>query len=77
MAGDHKDPRGGTGSDITDLLRACLVALIVPEAQVAAFRPPPPPPWRASEAIPHVRRLLAAVPDGSPLAAFLPPIGWR
>ncbi len=64
----------GRGSDITDLLRACLVALIVPEAQAAGFRPRPPPLWRASDAITHVRQRLAALPDGTPLAALLPPI---
>jgi segregation and condensation protein A len=62
----------GRGSDITDLLRACLVALIVPEAQAAGFRPRPPPLWRVSDAIPHLRQCLAVAPDGGPLAAFLP-----
>ena len=60
------------GSDITDLLRACLVALHVPAAQVAAYRPRPPPLWRVSDAIPYLRRRLAALPDATPLAAFLP-----
>ena len=60
------------GSDITDLLRACLVALHVPEAQAAAYRPRPPPLWRVSDALPHLRRRLAALPDATPLAALLP-----
>jgi segregation and condensation protein A len=60
------------GSDITDLLRACLVALQVPEAQAAAYRPRPPPLWRVSDALPHLRRRLAGLPDATPLAAFLP-----
>ena len=62
----------GRSSDLTDLLRACLVALHVPEAQAAAYRPRPPPLWRVSDALPHLRRCLAAAPDGGPLAAFLP-----
>jgi segregation and condensation protein A len=64
----------GRGSDLTDLLRACLVALYVPETHAAAYRPRPPPLWRASDAIPHLRRRLAAFPAGGPLAAFLPVI---
>ena len=60
------------GSDVTDLLRACLVALHVPEAQAAAYRPRPPPLWRVSDALPHLRRRLAALPDATPLAALLP-----
>ena len=65
----------GRVGDITDLLRACLVALRVPEPQAAALRPPPPPLWRASDAIAHMRQRLGALPDGGPLAAFLPGIG--
>lgn len=64
----------GRGSDLTDLLRACLVVLRVPEAQAAAYRPRPPPLWRVSDAIPHLRQRLADFPDGGPLAAFLPAI---
>jgi len=64
----------GRGSEITDLLRACLVALHVPETQAAAYRQRPLPLWRVSDAIPHLRQHLAALPDGSPLAAFLPAI---
>jgi segregation and condensation protein A len=64
-------PRGG---DIADLLRACLVALRVPEEEAVAFRPRPPPLWTASDALGLVTRLLAVLPDGSPLTAYLPPI---
>jgi segregation and condensation protein A len=64
----------GRGSDIADLLRACLVVLHVPEAQAAAYRPRPPPLWRVTDALPHIRGLLAMMPDGAPLAALLPPL---
>jgi segregation and condensation protein A len=70
-------PQGGgfgRGSDLTDLLRACLVVLYVPDLQAAAYRPRPPPLWRVTDAIPHIRQLLAGSPGGSPLAALLPPI---
>jgi segregation and condensation protein A len=30
--------------------------------------------WTASDALARVARLLAVLPDGSPLAAYLPPI---
>jgi segregation and condensation protein A len=65
---------GARGSDIADLLRACLGVLQVPETQAAAYRSRPPPLWRVTDAIPHIRRLLAAVPGGGPLAGFLPAI---
>ncbi|HEY3848479.1 MAG TPA: hypothetical protein VGL95_15335 [Acetobacteraceae bacterium] len=64
----------GRGSDIAGLLRACLVVLEVPEAQAAAYRPRPPLLWRVTDAIPHIRQRLAVLPDGTPLAALLPPI---
>jgi segregation and condensation protein A len=67
-------PAGRVG-DLTELLRACLVALLVPEEQAAALRPRPPPLWRASDALPRLRQLLGVLPDGSPLAAFLPQLG--
>jgi segregation and condensation protein A len=62
------------GGDLTDLLRACLPVLRVPDAQAAALRPRPPPLWTATDAIRRVARLLAELPNGSPLAAFLPKI---
>jgi segregation and condensation protein A len=46
----------------------------VPDAQAAPYRPRPPPLWRVTDAIAHLRRVLAAAPDGGPLAAFLPRI---
>jgi segregation and condensation protein A len=62
------------GGDLTDLLRACLLVLRVPEAQAAALRPRSPPLWTASDAIRQMTRLLAELPNGSLLAAFLPGI---
>jgi len=64
-------PSGRVG-DLTELLCACLVALLVPEEQAAALRPRPPPLWRASDALPRLRQLLGVLPDGSPLPTFLP-----
>jgi segregation and condensation protein A len=64
----------GRGGDLTELLRACLPALQVPEDQVVALRPRPPPLWTASDALARVSQLLPVLPDGSLLAAFLPPI---
>jgi segregation and condensation protein A len=64
----------GRSGDLTELLRACLPVLRVAEDQAVALRPRPPPLWTASDAIAHLSRLLAVLPDGSPLAAFLPTI---
>jgi segregation and condensation protein A len=71
--GERRDDRGRVG-DITELLRACLIALRVPE-QADAYVPRPAPLWQVSDAIALIRQLLGALPDGSPLTAFLPNIG--
>ena len=63
----------GRGGDLTDLLRACLPALQVPDDQVVALRRRPPL-WTASDALARVTRLLPVLPEGSPLAAYLPSI---
>ena len=80
--------RGGEDSttpgrigDITELLRACLVALQLPE-EVEAYRLRPPPLWRVTDAIARIERLIGKLPRGSPLGAFLPrisdePAGWE
>ena len=66
---------GGGAGDLTELLRACLVALRVPEAVAETYRPRPPPLWRVTDALARLDQLLGGLPDGSPLAAFLPAIG--
>jgi segregation and condensation protein A len=62
------------GGELTDLLRACLPALHVPEEQVAVLRPRPPPLWTAIDATRRVTRLLPGLTEPAPLAAFLPRI---
>jgi segregation and condensation protein A len=64
----------GRGGDLTELLRACLPALQVPAEQTVSLRPRPPPLWTASDALARLSRLLATLPDGSPLTAYLPHI---
>jgi len=71
--GDRRHNDGRVG-DITELLRACLIALRVPD-QADAYCPRPPPLWQVSDAIARLRQLLGELPDGSPLTAFLPNIG--
>jgi len=60
------------GSDLTDLLRACLVALHVPQDQLAQAAATRPRLWPPSEAMRLLRARLAAGPDGQPLERFLP-----
>jgi segregation and condensation protein A len=62
------------GGNLTELLRACLVVLHVPEHEAAAARLRAPPLWTISAATDRVRQLLAMLPDGSELQAFLPEI---
>ena len=66
-------PLGRVG-DVADLLRACLVALRVPEDQEAAYRPLAAPFWTVGDAIARIERLLPVLPEGSELAAFLPEV---
>jgi segregation and condensation protein A len=72
-AGQSRDDSSGRSGDITELLRACLVALRVPE-QADGDRTRPFPLWHVSDAIARIRQLLGALPDGSPLTAFLPEV---
>jgi len=62
------------GADLTDLLRACLAALLVPEEAAVALQPRPPSLWTASNALAQFARLQDVLPDGSPLQAYLPAI---
>jgi segregation and condensation protein A len=64
----------GRGGDLTDLLRACLPALQVPDDTAVALQPRPPPLWTAHDALARVTRLLDGLPDGSCLTDFLPRI---
>ncbi len=60
------------GGELTDLLRACLPVLHVPEEQAVALRPRPPPLWTASDATRRIARLLLGLTEPAPLVAFLP-----
>jgi chromatin segregation and condensation protein Rec8/ScpA/Scc1 (kleisin family) len=53
--------------------RACLVALRVPE-QVDAYQVRFLNLWRVPDAIARINRMLAAQPEGGPLARFLPEV---
>jgi segregation and condensation protein A len=64
----------GRVGDVTELLRACLAALQVPDEQAAAYRPRPPPLWRVTDAIARIEALIDTLPAGSSLGAFLPVI---
>jgi segregation and condensation protein A len=57
-------------ADVADLLRACLIALRVPE-HADAYRPTLPQLWRVQDAVARITRLLAEGVEGE-LGAFLP-----
>ena len=60
------------GGDIAELMRACLAALALPDRMADAYRLPPRTLWPVPASIARIRDRLAALPDGSTLAAFLP-----
>lgn len=62
---------GARAADVTDLLRACLVALLVPE-QAEAYALRPLPFWRVGDAVARITRLLEVRPEGGGLGTFLP-----
>ena len=61
------------GGDITDLLRACLVALRPPPS-ADAYQPGRRPFWGVGDAAARITRLLAGLPESAELASFLPEI---
>ena len=60
------------GGDLTELMRACLVALALPDQLADAYRLPPRTPWPVQASIARIRDRLAVLPEGSALEAFLP-----
>jgi len=58
-------------ADITDLFRACLVVLRVPE-QADAYQFRRVPFWRVADAVARITRMLAEQPGGGHLGMFLP-----
>jgi segregation and condensation protein A len=74
LRGGSDEHTAGRVGDIADLLRACLVALAVPEQHAEALRRRPPAFWRVPDAIAHIKYLLRSLPEGGPFAVFLPEI---
>ncbi len=71
--GGSADEPPVAGGDLTDLLRACLVALRLPR-HTETYQPRRPPFWGIRDAAARITRLLAGLPDGGDLGAFLPAI---
>lgn len=67
-----RSPAGDGG--VAELLRACLLALRVPEAAHAG-RTRRLPLWTVAQATARVQRQIRLMPEGSALEAFLPKIG--
>ena len=62
----------GEGGDLAELMRACLVALALPDQLAEAYRLPPRTLWPVTASIARIRDRLAVLPDGSALTPFLP-----
>ncbi len=61
------------GGDLTDLLRACLVALRL-QTHAEAYQPRRLPFWGIGDATTRITRLLQKRPEGGALEVFLPKI---
>ena len=61
------------GGDLTELLRACLVALRLPP-DALAYQLHPVPFWSVSDAAARIALLLEGLPEGARLEAFVPAI---
>ncbi len=72
-AGRGCDQAPVESGDITDLLRACLVALRVPP-HAEADPPRRSPFWSMGDAAHRITRLLETLPEGAALDTFLPKI---
>ncbi len=64
-------------TDITDLLRACLVLLRVPADLATTHQPRPPPFWLMSDAVARIQAMIAELPDGGTLRTFLPHVDTK
>ena len=74
-AGEGAAPAPAVVGDITALLRACLVALRVPEG-TGVWQPARAGLWRVADAVAHIGQQLDATPNGGvALETLLPRIG--
>ena len=62
----------GEGGDLAEMMRACLVALALPDQLAEAYRLPPRTLWPVPGSIARIRERLAVLPDASALTSFLP-----
>ena len=76
MAAGATDVAPTDGGDLTDLLRACLVALRLP-SQRDRYQPRQLPFWSFRDAAARITRLLPSLPAGAPLGVFLPEVAER
>ena len=65
------------GGDLAEPMRACLVALALPDQMAEAYRLPPRTLWPVQASIARIWERLAVMPDGGELAAFLPGLGVK
>ena len=62
----------GEGGDLAEMMRACLVALALPDQLAEAYWLPPRTLWPVPVSIARIRERLAVLPDGSALGTFVP-----
>ena len=60
------------GGDLAELMRACLVALALPDQLSDVYRLPPRTLWPMQASVSRIRERLAELPHGSELTTFLP-----
>ena len=72
-AGSADDTPPVNGGDLTDLLRACLVALRLPP-HAEAYQPRRLPFWGVGDAAGRITRLLQEHSEGKELEVFLPKV---
>ena len=64
--------RPGRSADLTELLRACLVVLRVPQELASAYQPQPLVFWRFADAAARIQEMLTVHPDGAALEDLVP-----
>ena len=66
-----------TGGDLTELMRAWLVALALSNHLANAYQLSPRMPWPVQGSVERICARLRVLPDGGALTSFLPDLGEK